>query len=88
MKKLAFCAIAVALVASTPVLAQGVSIRTGEGGISIRAGDRDRDRRRTVIRERRGPDRVIVRGGRDCKTVVIRERDDFGNRVTKKIRRC
>lgn len=99
MKKLALVALSATLLGATPVLAQGVSIRAGESGVSIRAGDRDdRYRSRTIVRERRGPgrvivrdrgpDRVIVRSDEGCRTVTIRERNAFGDRVTKRIRRC
>lgn len=89
MKKLVLLATTAVLLASTPALAQ-VSIRAGEGGVGVRLGEPNH-RSRTTIHQRRSPD-VIVRRDRDddddCRTVTIRERDRFGNRVTKRIQRC
>ena len=82
MKKLL---LAFALMASaTAASAQGVELRVGPGA----------DRERTIVRERRPVDEEVVvrhRGdvtGSTCRTVTVREEDDDGNRVTRRIRKC
>jgi hypothetical protein len=54
--------------------------------------DRDRGERTTVIRRDRGDwdrgDRTVVRRERGCRTIIVKERDDMGRRVTKRIERC
>jgi hypothetical protein len=91
MKKLAFAL--VFAVASTTAATAQVDFRAGPGGVGIGV-DRDRDRgeRTTVIRRDRGDwdrgDRTVVRRERGCRTIIVKERDDMGRRVTKRIERC
>jgi hypothetical protein len=83
MKKLL---LTLALTASATVAsAQGIEFRVGPGA----------ERERTILRERRPVDEeVVVRRrqrdvtGSTCRTVTIREEDDDGNRVTRRIRKC
>jgi|1185.fasta_scaffold1227845_1 hypothetical protein len=93
MKKLVL-GLAFALAGATAASAQGVEFRAGPGGVSV-GPERDRT---TVIERRRGwdDDRVDVRrrrevittGNTNCRTIVVRKEDDYGNRVTKRIRKC
>ena len=47
--------------------------------------DRDWDRgERTVVRR----DRVYSTGSTGCRTIIVKQRDDMGRRVTKRIERC
>jgi hypothetical protein len=79
-------------------------MRAGPGGVAIGSDvrrDRDWDHgdRTTVIRREgrdwdRG-DRTVVRrdrvystGSTRCRTIIVKERDDMGRRVTKRIERC
>ena len=48
--------------------------------------DFDRGERTTVIRRDR--DRVYSTGSTRCRTIIVKERDDMGRRVTKRIERC
>lgn len=67
---------------TTPALADDVGVRVGPGGVTVgETHDRDRDRDRTVIKERE-PDRdrttVIKkehRDGDESKTVIHHDRD-------------
>jgi hypothetical protein len=102
MKKLAL-ALALTVVGATAASAQ-IEMRAGPGGVAIGSDvrrDRDWDRgdRTTVIRREgrdwdRG-DRTVVRrdrvystGSTRCRTIIVKERDDMGRRVTKRIERC
>jgi hypothetical protein len=102
MKNLAL-ALALTVVGATAASAQ-IEMRAGPGGVAIGSDvrrDRDWDRgdRTTVIRREgrdfdRG-DRTVVRrdrvystGSTRCRTIIVKERDDMGRRVTKRIERC
>ncbi len=99
MKKLAL-ALALTVVGATAASAQ-IEMRAGPGGIAIGSDvrrDRDWDRgdRTTVIRREgrdwdrgdRRRDRVYSTGSTRCRTIIVKERDDMGRRVTKRIERC
>jgi hypothetical protein len=60
----------------------------GDRTTVIRREGRDWDRgdRTTVIRRDR--DRVYSTGSTRCRTIIVKERDDMGRRVTKRIERC
>jgi hypothetical protein len=94
MKKLVL-GLAFAVIGATAASAQGVEFRAGPGGVSV-GPERDRT---TVIERRRGWDEgdrvdvrrrreVITTGNTNCRTIVVRKEDDYGNRVTKRIRKC
>jgi hypothetical protein len=103
MKKLAL-ALALTVVGATAATAQiemragpgGLAIGTdvrrdrdydrGERTTIIRRDrDRDFDRgERTVVRR----DRVYSTGSAGCRTIIVKQRDDMGRRVTKRIERC
>jgi hypothetical protein len=101
MKNLAL-ALALTLLGATAASAQ-IEMRTGPGGIAIGSDvrrDRDWDRgdRTTVIRRDRDwdrgertvvrRDRVYSTGSTGCRTIIVKQRDDMGRRVTKRIERC
>lgn len=84
MKKLMLAAAAAALLGTAslgtmPAAARDVGVRIGPDGFSV--GTRDRYRERRIVRERYDDDD-------DCRTVTIRERDRFGNRVTRRVEQC
>lgn len=75
------------LVAATPSSAQ-VRLDVGPEGPSVRIG-RDDDRyERRYIERRRYDDRLTTGSVSRCRTVVIREEDDTGDIVTRRVRRC
>jgi hypothetical protein len=76
-------------VVSTPSLAQ-VQFGIGPDGPSVRVGpDRDRHERRYIERRRVYDRDDLSTGSIDrCRTVVIREENDDGDTVTRRIRRC
>jgi len=77
------------IVVSTPSSAQ-VQFGIGPDGPSVRVGpDRDRTERRYIERRRVYDRDDLSTGSVDrCRTVVIREEDDYGDTVTRRIRRC
>lgn len=85
--KLAIAALSLAtLVAVTPSFAQ--SIEFGRGGVRVDPRsevERDRD----GYRRYRG-DRDVTGSvrGRDCRTVIVREEDDDGEVVSRRVREC
>jgi hypothetical protein len=87
MKKLIIGFAVAALLAPTAGFSQGISV--GPGGLRMDSGDRYE--RRT---ESRGDyDRRDGRRWRDgrrggCRTIIVKKRDEFGRRVTKRIERC
>jgi hypothetical protein len=101
MKKFAL-ALALTVVGATAASAQ-IEMRAGPGGVAIGSDvrrDRDWDRgdRTTVIRRDRDwdrgertvvrRDRVYSTGSTGCRTIIVKQRDDMGRRVTKRIERC
>jgi hypothetical protein len=85
MKKVIMGLAAAALLAPS-AFAQGISV--GPGGVRMDSGS-GRYERRSEFREdsdrrdRRGFGR---RGG--CRTIIVKKRDEFGRRVTKRVERC
>jgi hypothetical protein len=77
------------VVVSTPSSAQ-VQFGIGPDGPSVRVGpDRDRYERRYIERRRVYDEDRLSTGSIDrCRTVVIREEQDDGDIVTRRIRRC
>jgi hypothetical protein len=74
---------------AAPASAQ-VQFGVGPEGPSVRIGpddDRVIERRRRIERRGYGDDLVTGNTGR-CKTVTIREEDDNGDMVTRRVRRC
>jgi hypothetical protein len=94
MKLLITCLAAGMILGTSAVSAQ--TLQLGPGGPSIdfrspeqRERDEWRERRREERRARRYYDRDVTGSvGRDCETVVVRERDRFGEMETRRIRRC
>jgi hypothetical protein len=81
--------IGASFVVASPSSAQ-VQMGIGPHGPSVRVGpDSDRRYERRYIERRRFHDDRLTTGsvGR-CKTVTIREEDDDGDMVTRRIRRC
>ncbi|WP_114943460.1 hypothetical protein [Microvirga calopogonii] len=76
-------------VVSTPSMAQ-VQFGIGPDGPNVRVGpDRDRYERRYIERRRVYDRDDLSTGSIDrCRTVVIREENDDGDTVTRRIRRC
>jgi hypothetical protein len=75
------------MMAATPSFAQ-VEFGVGPEGPSVRIGpDRDRYERRYIERRRHDDDLVTGSTGR-CRTVIIREEDEDGDIVTRRVRRC
>jgi len=66
------------------------SIQIGPGGVQLR--DRDRyDDRYEYRHHRRGyydDDMTTGSIGRNCRMVVVRERDEYGDVTTRRVRRC
>ena len=101
MKKFAL-ALALTMLGATAASAQ-IEMRAGPGGVAIgsdvrRDRDWDRGERTTVIRRDRDwdrgertvvrRDRVYSTGSTGCRTIIVKQRDDMGRRVTKRIERC
>ncbi|MBZ6075814.1 hypothetical protein [Microvirga puerhi] len=74
---------------ATPSLAQ-VQLGVSPNGPSIRIGPDDHRYERRYIERRRvyDDDRLTTGSVRGCRTVVIREENDDGDMVTRRIRRC
>lgn len=93
-------AIAAPLALPTAASAQGFGVEVGPGGARVGVRDRDWDDRRTVIRRERdyddrrvvvrerGPDVVYRRGGGDCRIVIERRTNRWGERVVRRTRVC
>jgi hypothetical protein len=84
------------IVSATPSYAQ-VQFGIGPEGPSVRVGpdddrrydDRRYERRRYIERRRAYDDDNLSTGSVDrCRTVVIREEDEDGDIVTRRVRRC
>jgi hypothetical protein len=78
------------VVAATPSSAQ-VQFDIGPNGPSVRVGpDNDRRYERRYIERRRvyDDDRLSTGSIGRCRTVVIREEDEYGDIVTRRVRRC
>jgi hypothetical protein len=99
MKNLAL-ALALTVLGATAASAQ-LEMRAGPGGVAIGTDvhrDWDRGDRTTVIRRDRDwdrgertvvrRDRVYSTGSTGCRTIIVKQRDDMGRRVTKRIERC
>ena len=92
MNKVAWLASAMLIgsnfVVVTPSSAQ-VQLGVGPHGPSLRVGpDADRRYERRYIERRRYNDDFTTGSVRRCKTVTIREENDEGDMVTRRIRRC
>ena len=80
--------------ASSFILAQGVDIELGPGGVRV-APDRERRRfeerrrfdERDRFEERRRPRERFGEGGRGCRTIIVRRETEYGVR-TSRVRRC
>lgn len=79
------------IVSATPSFAQ-VQFGIGPDGPSVRVGpddDRRYERRRYIERRRAYDDDSLSTGSVNrCRTVVIREEDEDGDVVTRRVRRC
>jgi hypothetical protein len=77
------------IVASTPSSAQ-VQFGIGPEGPSVRVGPDERRYERRYIERRRVYDEDDLATGsvNRCRTVVIREEDEDGDIVTRRVRRC
>ena len=75
--------------ASTPSSAQ-VQFGIGPDGPSVRVGPNEDGYERRYIERRRVYDRDDLSTGSvdRCRTVVIREEDDNGDTITRRVRRC
>jgi hypothetical protein len=74
--------------AATPSSAQ-VQFGIGPNGPNIQIGpDNDRNERRYIERRRYDDDRLSTGSVDRCRTVIIREEDDYGDTVTRRVRRC
>jgi hypothetical protein len=73
--------------AATPSSAQ-VQFGIGPNGPNIQVGpDGDRRYERRIER-RRYDDRATTGSIERCRTVIIREEDEYGDEVTRRVRRC
>jgi hypothetical protein len=77
------------VVAATPSVAQ-VQFGIGPHGPSVRVGPDERRVERRYIERRRhfDDDRLTTGSVGGCRTVVIRDEDEDGNVVTRRVRRC
>ncbi|WP_457094318.1 hypothetical protein [Microvirga sp. P5_D2] len=81
--------IGVGIVSATPSSAQ-VQFGIGPDGPSVRVGPNEDRYERRYIERRRSYDRDDLSTGSidRCRTVVIREEDDNGDTITRRVRRC
>jgi hypothetical protein len=77
------------IVSATPSSAQ-VQFGIGPDGPSVRVGPNENRYERRYIERRRDYDRDDLSTGSidRCRTVVIREEDDNGDTITRRVRRC
>jgi hypothetical protein len=77
------------IISATPSSAQ-VQLEIGPRGPSVRVGPDDRYERRRYIERRRiyDDDRMTTGSTRRCRTVITREEDEYGDIVTRRVRRC
>lgn len=76
------------IVSAAPSSAQ-VQFGIGPDGPNIQVGpDADRRYERRIERRRYDDDRATTGSIERCRTVVIREEDEFGDDVTRRVRRC
>lgn len=76
------------IAASTPSTAQ-VQFGVGPNGPSVRIGPQEDRYERRHIERRRAYDEDLSTGSVNrCRTVIIREENDDGDLVTRRIRRC
>jgi hypothetical protein len=79
------------MLAATPSFAQ-VQFGVGPNGPTVRVGpEEDRYERRIerrIERRRYNDDRLSTGSVDRCRTVVIREEDDNGDVITRRVRRC
>ena len=92
MKNFAWLAAAVVgsgVLMTTPSIAQ-VQFGLGPNGPSVRIGpDQDRVVQRRIVRRHFvDGDRITTGSTRRCKTVTIREENEFGDAVVRRHRRC
>jgi hypothetical protein len=83
--------IAIALVAGVTLSAGAAyaqSIHIGPDGVQLRDRDRDRYEYRSDRRYYDDDDMTTGAIRRGCRTVVIRERDEYGDVSTRRVRRC
>ena len=94
MRQFAFAVLAMATIGVTAVPAQTVDFGPGGPSVDLRSrGQRERDLDREEIRREqrrrdRQEDRYSDRGGPGCRTVTVREQDDYGRTVTRTRREC
>lgn len=94
IRQFALALVASATIGVTAVPAQTVDFGPGGPSVDLRSrGQRERDFQREQVRRDRDDDRGRVSdrgfgGGRDCRTVTVREQDDYGNTVTRRRREC
>ncbi|WP_139165578.1 hypothetical protein [Microvirga guangxiensis] len=75
------------VIGATPSSAQ-VQFGIGPDGPNIQIGpDNDRRYERRIER-RRYEDRATTGSIERCRTVIVREEDEFGDEVTRRVRRC
>ena len=76
------------IAASTPSIAQ-VQFGVGPDGPSVRIGPQEDRYERRYIERRRVYDEDLSTGSINrCRTVIIREEDEYGDLVTRRVRRC
>lgn len=76
------------VIVASPSSAQ-VQFGIGPNGPNIQVGPDDDDRRyERRIERRRYEDRATTGSIERCRTVIIREEDEFGDEVTRRVRRC
>lgn len=84
--------LAMALLGATTVAVPAQTVEFGRGGPSVDLRSdrqRERDFRRDEMRRDRDMTTGSVRRGRgDCRSVTIRERDEFGNMRTRTREEC
>jgi len=78
------------MIGATPSSAQ-VQLEIGPRGPSVRVGPDDDRRYERRYRERRrvyDEDRLSTGSVNRCRTVIVREEDEYGDIVTRRVRRC
>jgi len=75
------------VIVASPSSAQ-VQFGIGPNGPNIQVGPDDDRRYERRIERRRYEDRATTGSIERCRTVIIREDDEFGDEVTRRVRRC
>jgi hypothetical protein len=89
--RLTICALAAVatLAVTVPASAQEFRFRAGEDGVGVRVGrDHDGWRERREYRYGEGREHRWREGRGDCRIVITRFRNDDGDIVVRKVRRC